>query len=78
LAVRILQLAGREARTQLLAHRPPFLAGGEEKILGQSGRGRIYVDTVVGEVREVLDQYRVDQLRVADQEHRLPHLIEPT
>jgi len=76
LAVRVLQLARSEARTQLLAHRPPFLAIGEEQTIGQHRCGRVQVNTVVGEVREVLDQYRVDQLRVADQQHRVPHLIE--
>jgi len=74
--VRVLQLARRKARTQLLAQRPPFLAFSEEQTFGQHRCGRVQVNTVVGEVREVLDQYRVDQLRIADQQYRIPHLIE--
>jgi len=55
LAVRVLQLARRKARTQLLAQRPPFLAFSEEQTIGQHRCGRVQVNTVVGEVREVLD-----------------------
>lgn len=74
--MRVLQLAGREARTQLLTYGPPSLAIGEEQTVGQHRRRRVQVETMIGEIREILDQYRVDQLRVADQQHRVPHLIE--
>lgn len=52
------------------------MAIGEEQTFGQHRRGRVQVETMIGEIREILDQYRIDQLRVADQQHRVPHLIE--
>jgi len=75
--VRVLQLARRKARGQLLAHCSPSLAVGEEQTVSQHSCGWVQDKTVVGEVREVLDQYRMNQLRIADQQHRFPHLVEP-
>jgi len=76
LVVGQLQLAGRESRTQFLSHHLPFGTLHEEQPVGDYVQGRVLVETTVHEVREVLDQYIVDQLRIADHQERRLHLIE--
>jgi len=71
-----LQLAGRESRAKFLSHHLPLRTFHEEQPIGDYVQGRVLVETAVHKVREILDQYIVDQLRIADHQERRLHLIE--
>lgn len=77
LVVHHFQLAGRERRAHLGAHRLPLSAAHVEQVVGQRVARGVGVQPVVGEVRKVADDHAVDQLGVAHQKERRAHLEEP-
>lgn len=74
LVVHQLELARCERRAQFAPDGLPLRVSHEKQVVRQRVRVEVRVYTAIGEVREVFDQYPVDDFRISDHQVRRPHL----